>query len=132
MLMDVGLDTGPMLLKHATPSAPMGILPVCDRMALLGAELLAETLDGLRREPSCEPQDDQQSCYAPLLKRGWGDRWGAGSRHSQPGSRVRLAQCGHHLRREPQLFVPAWPAEAERQLFLRRQESRVACGEGRC
>ncbi len=71
MLMDTGLDTGPMLLKRATPiDENEDIVSLHDRMASLGAELLAETLDGLR-EGRIEPQaqDDSLSCYAPLLKK---------------------------------------------------------------
>ena len=71
MLMDVGLDTGPMLLKRATPIAPdEGIGSLHDRMSQLGAELLAETLDGLQAGKIIpEPQNDEASCYAPLLKK---------------------------------------------------------------
>ena len=45
MLMDAGLDTGPMLARRATPIGPdetAGALS--DRLALLGAELLVETV----------------------------------------------------------------------------------------
>ena len=71
MLMDVGLDTGPMLLKKATPIGPdEGIQSLHDRMSQLGAELLGETLDGLKDgQITPQPQDDGQSCYAPLLKK---------------------------------------------------------------
>ena len=71
MLMDVGLDTGPMLLKKATPiDQDEDILCLHDRMSLMGAQLLAETLDGLQAGRIIpEPQDDSQSCYAPLLKK---------------------------------------------------------------
>ena len=71
MLMDVGLDTGPMLLKHATPIAPdEEIQSLHDRMSQLGATLLGETLDALQAGTiTPEPQDDSQSCYAPLLKK---------------------------------------------------------------
>lgn len=71
MLMDVGLDTGPMLLKRVTPiDVDEDITGLHDRMAVLGAELLGETLDGLRAGAIVpEPQDDSQSCYAPLLKK---------------------------------------------------------------
>lgn len=71
MLMDVGLDTGPMLLKQATPIDPNeDISSLHDRMSLLGAELLGRTLDGLfDGSVTPEPQDDAQSCYAPLLKK---------------------------------------------------------------
>jgi methionyl-tRNA formyltransferase len=71
MLMDPGLDTGPMLLKRATPiDENEDILQLHDRMAAMGAELLAETLDGLQAgRLSPEPQDESQTCYAPLLKK---------------------------------------------------------------
>lgn len=71
MLMDVGLDTGPMLLKKVTPLDPdEDILSLHDRMSLLGAQLLGETLDGLKAGQIIpEPQDDSLSCYAPLLKK---------------------------------------------------------------
>jgi methionyl-tRNA formyltransferase len=71
MLMDPGLDTGPMLLRR---SAPIGededILSLHDRMSVMGAELLAETIDG-RRAGRIEPvaQDDSLTCYAPLLRK---------------------------------------------------------------
>lgn len=71
MLMDVGLDTGPMLLKKATPISPEeDIQSLHDRMSQLGAKLLGETLDGLKAGQIVpEAQDDSQSCYAPLLKK---------------------------------------------------------------
>lgn len=71
MLMDVGLDTGPMLLKTSTPIEPEEtITSLHDRMAVMGAELLGKTLDGLQAgRVTAQPQDDSQSCYAPLLKK---------------------------------------------------------------
>jgi len=75
MLMDVGLDTGPMLLKKATPISPdEDIHSLHDRMSTLGAELLGETLDGLKAGLiTPQPQDDSDTCYAPMLKKehGW-------------------------------------------------------------
>lgn len=71
MQMDVGLDTGDMLLKRAIPIDPEeNSSSLHDRLALLGAEALAETLDLLvagRLAP--EKQDDALSCYAPMLKK---------------------------------------------------------------
>lgn len=71
MLMDPGLDTGPMLLKRSTPiDENEDILSLHDRMAKMGAELLAETVDGLKEERlTPETQDDSTTCYAPLLKK---------------------------------------------------------------
>lgn len=71
MLMDVGLDTGDMLVKRSTPigfEETAGGLH--DRLALLGREAMAETLGRLcagTLQP--EPQDDAWSSYAPMLKK---------------------------------------------------------------
>jgi methionyl-tRNA formyltransferase len=71
MLMDVGLDTGPMLLKQNTPIGPdETIFSLHDRMSVLGAALLGETIDQLKNGSiTPETQDDALSCYAPLLKK---------------------------------------------------------------
>lgn len=71
MLMDAGLDTGPMLLRRSTPiDENENIAALHDRMSVMGAELLAETLDGLKAA-SIPPreQDNAISCYAPMLKK---------------------------------------------------------------
>lgn len=71
MQMDVGLDTGDMLLKKSTPIDPDETADeLHDRLMLLGAQTMAETLDLL----SCgalipEKQDDAMTCYAPMLKK---------------------------------------------------------------
>lgn len=71
MLMDEGLDTGAMLLKKTTAIGPEeDTLSLHDRLSLLGAEALSETLDQLANgvlKP--EPQDSSLSCYAPILKK---------------------------------------------------------------
>ena len=71
MLMDSGLDTGPMLLKRSTSlDEDEDIVSLHDRMSVMGAELLAETLDGLYAGAIMpQPQDHAISCYAPLLKK---------------------------------------------------------------
>jgi methionyl-tRNA formyltransferase len=71
MLMDVGLDTGPMLLRKKTPvDENEDIVSLHDRMSAMGAELLSETLDGLAVGTIMpQGQDESQSCYAPMLKK---------------------------------------------------------------
>jgi len=71
MLMDVGLDTGPMLLKRSTPiDGNEDIVSLHDRMSAMGAELLSETLDGLAAGTLVpQGQDGSHSSYAPLLKK---------------------------------------------------------------
>ncbi|MDD2850332.1 MAG: methionyl-tRNA formyltransferase [Desulfuromonadaceae bacterium] len=71
MLMDVGLDTGDMLLTRKTAiDEDENILSLHDRMAVLGAELLAETLDSHASGALVpQAQNDADSCYAPMLKK---------------------------------------------------------------
>lgn len=71
MLMDVGLDTGPMLLKRSTPiDQNEDISSLHDRMSVMGADLLGETLDGLvNGQIKPEQQDDSLTCYASMLKK---------------------------------------------------------------
>lgn len=71
MLMDVGMDTGAMLLKATTP---VGLLDnaetVGERLASLGGELLVETLVKWEKgEITATPQADQEATYAPLIKK---------------------------------------------------------------
>jgi methionyl-tRNA formyltransferase len=71
MQMDVGLDTGDMLLKKTTSIGPdEDAQALHDRLALISAEALAETLDLIasgRLTP--EKQDDRLASYAPMLKK---------------------------------------------------------------
>ncbi len=88
MLMDVGLDTGPMLLKRSTPiDENEDIVALHDRMSVMGSELLSETLDGLLAGTIVpQEQDGSQSCYAAMLKKEDGlMEWGRDARslHNQ-------------------------------------------------
>ncbi|MFA5515810.1 MAG: methionyl-tRNA formyltransferase [Desulfuromonadales bacterium] len=71
MLMEAGLDTGPMLVKKSTPiGAAETAGELSDRLALLGREAMEETLSRLcagTLRP--EVQDDTQSSYAPMLQK---------------------------------------------------------------
>jgi methionyl-tRNA formyltransferase len=71
MLMDVGLDTGDMLLVQRTPlDENEDIVSLHDRMASMGAELLGETIDRLAAGDLIpQPQNSADSCYAPMLKK---------------------------------------------------------------
>lgn len=71
MLMDVGLDTGDMLLVQKTQlDENEDIASLHDRMATMGAELLAETLDRLVIDDLVpHPQNDADSSYASMLKK---------------------------------------------------------------
>lgn len=71
MQMDVGLDTGPMLAKASCPILPTDTgSSLHDRLARLGAELMAEHLEAIlagRLTP--DPQDDAMATYARKLEK---------------------------------------------------------------
>ncbi len=71
MLLDAGLDTGPLLTKRALPLAPDETgQSLHDKLSLLGAELLAQTLPRyLAREIEPQAQDDSLATYAPQIKK---------------------------------------------------------------
>lgn len=77
MLMDEGMDTGPVLTQvreHVRPDDTTGTLT--ERLAHLGADLLVDTLPRWTRgEITPQPQDDTLATYAPALRKeqGWID-----------------------------------------------------------
>jgi methionyl-tRNA formyltransferase len=70
MWMTEGLDEGPVFLRRATPIAPdedAGTLG--ERLAPLGADLLAESLDAIARGAIArEEQDHARATHAPKLR----------------------------------------------------------------
>ncbi|TYT75506.1 methionyl-tRNA formyltransferase [Desulfobotulus mexicanus] len=74
MLMDAGMDTGDILLQRSLAIEPQDTsVEVHDRLSMLGAELILETLEGLG-EGSIQPlpQNSEEATYAPLLKKSHG------------------------------------------------------------
>jgi methionyl-tRNA formyltransferase len=71
MFMDVGMDTGDIILQAAVPITDEDTAgSLSERLAPLGAQLLIRTLDLLARgEAPRRPQDAAQATYAPMLKR---------------------------------------------------------------
>ena len=71
MRIDAGLDTGDMLLKAETGIGPEeNAVELGRRLAVMGADLLVETLEGLREGRIVpEKQDDAQATLAPLLRK---------------------------------------------------------------
>jgi methionyl-tRNA formyltransferase len=69
MYMDEGLDTGDMIAKRSIPITDeddAGTL--FDKLSVLGAELLLETLPLLAEgKAKAEPQRDEEAVYAPML-----------------------------------------------------------------
>jgi len=71
MRIDAGLDTGDMLLKAETEiGRDENAVELGARLAVMGAGLLVETLEGLLGgKIVAEKQDDTQATLAPLLKK---------------------------------------------------------------
>jgi methionyl-tRNA formyltransferase len=100
MRIDAGLDTGDMLLKAETEIGPgETAVELGQRLAMMGADLLVETLAGLaagRIVP--EKQDNEQATYAPLLKKEDGRiDWSARRRRFT----IRCAVCSRGRARRP-------------------------------
>ncbi len=74
MLMDTGLDTGDMLMQIKTPIGENETAgELFDRLALLGAPLLIETVKALENGTAVRtPQDNSKSTYAHMLDRDTG------------------------------------------------------------
>jgi methionyl-tRNA formyltransferase len=69
MQMDAGLDTGGILLQRETEiGAEETTIELMERLALLGADLLSETL-AMLDELVAQPQDDAQATFAPIMKK---------------------------------------------------------------
>lgn len=71
MFMDAGMDTGDVLLSRAEPILPSDTAATLhDRLAIIGANLLVQTLKDLAAR-SLKPmrQDHDSATYAPLLKK---------------------------------------------------------------
>jgi methionyl-tRNA formyltransferase len=139
MLMDVGLDTGPMLLKRALsigPDETAGELH--DRLCVLGGETMAATLQLLLRgELQPEEQDGSQTCYAAMLKKEDGRiNWSQSAQQIHDHIRGLSPWPGTftELNGEPlKLFltrVEAGEGEAGTILAPAADAVRIACGSG--
>ena len=69
MFSDVGIDTGDMLLKRELPiDSDTTVGELHDKMAVLGAKVLKDTLTELKNGTlKRQPQDDSLSSYAPIM-----------------------------------------------------------------
>lgn len=120
MQMERGLDTGPVLLQRSLPILPEDTAgSLHDRLARLGAELLAEGIALLRsgRLPSARPQPADGVVYAHKL--------------DKAEARLDWAQPALLLARRVRAFSP-WPvAEAEvggERLRIHAAEAVSGCG----
>ncbi len=69
MQMDVGLDTGGILLQRETEiGAHETAIELMQRLSLVGADLLSETL-AMRDELTVQPQNDAEATLAPIMRK---------------------------------------------------------------
>lgn len=74
MYMDVGLDTGDMILKDSIEINDMNAGQLYDNLKNMGAQLLKETLALIESgDAPREKQDDSKSSYAPIMNKKLGD-----------------------------------------------------------
>ncbi|HXI41941.1 MAG TPA: methionyl-tRNA formyltransferase [Bryobacteraceae bacterium] len=140
MQITAGLDTGDILLERETEiGSEETAVELGERLSVMGAELLIETLDGLVRSAiTPRKQDDAQASYAPILKKedgaiSWAEP--AGAIHN----RVRglLPWPGAYTRFRGQL-LHIWGARMGRERTSMAPGQvhagpgfQVACGDGR-
>lgn len=74
MFSDVGVDTGPMLLKAEVPlTDEMTSIDLAKALSTVGAKLVIETIEKLMDGTLVAiPQDDSQHTYAPILSKDMG------------------------------------------------------------
>jgi methionyl-tRNA formyltransferase len=71
ILMDEGMDTGPILLSRTVPIDPKDTAAsLQERLAVVGAEVVLETIGELeKKDIRPVPQDESQATYAPPLRK---------------------------------------------------------------
>ncbi len=119
MVMAEGLDTGDMLEQMKTPIGENETADeLYDRLAVIGAETLQVTLRKLESDSLLRtPQDDKESCYAPIL-----DKTLCPIDFTKPASQVHNQIRG----------LSSWPAATTtyKGKRLKVYESRLVSGEG--
>ncbi len=115
MQINAGLDTGDILLERETEIGPEETaLELGERLSMMGAELLIETLDGLVRGAiTARKQDDAQASYAPILRKEDGTiNWSAEAGAIHNRVRGLLPWPGAHTRFRGQL-LHIWRARVD-------------------
>lgn len=140
MRIDAGLDTGPVLLREATPIDEEDTAQsLHDRLAAIGARLIVEALERLERgELSPSPQSTEAASYAAKVEKAeaWID-WSASATqihrrvrafNPTPGAGARLDGIEIKVWRA----VPVRDRDGRPGEILQADDARilVACGEG--
>jgi methionyl-tRNA formyltransferase len=114
MLMDTGIDTGPVLAQRTLPIAPDDTTEtLTPRLAQLGADLLIETLPRwFKGEIEPQPQDESRATAAPMLTKAQG--------------RIDWSQPAELIARQVRAYQP-WPGASTtwrgRLLKIRRAQA---------
>lgn len=115
MLMDVGMDTGAMLLKATTP---IGLLDnaddVAQKLSVIGGDLLIETLHKLQqKEIQPIPQDNAAATYASLIqKQDYGLDWSRSALQLHNQIRGFYPNCITTFRNQPLKITASFPLGA--------------------
>jgi methionyl-tRNA formyltransferase len=142
MKLDAGMDTGDLLLrKEVAIGADETIAELQERLSILGAPLMLETLDLLeRRALRSIPQNPQLATYAPMLKKADGElRWEWSSTqiynrvrafNPWPGTHTSLG--GHRLRIWKARPVEGWIESLPPGTLVHHpsEGAVVTCGQG--
>ncbi len=140
MRIDAGLDTGDILLMRETSiSRGETAIELGARLAIMGADLLVETLEGLREGAIVpRPQDSSQATLAPILRKEDGViHWNlpASEVYNRvrgfvpwPGACTRFRGEGLHVWRAAVAELSS--AGPPGSLFVRGRRVLVACGGG--
>ena len=95
MLMDEGVDTGPMLLSESVPIGPDETTPsLADRLASVGGDLMVRTLRGLEDGSLVPRPQPDDGVLAPRLEKSDG--------------RLRLSETASQIERRFRAYQP-WP-----------------------
>ncbi len=115
MLMDAGMDTGPMLMEE---TIPIGLLDnawdVAEKLSALSAELIPTTLQKLQQQMiRPQPQDDARSSYAPLLQKAdYLLNWEKPAKTLHDQIRGFYPNCASQFRAEPLKIIATVPLGA--------------------
>lgn len=142
MLMDPGMDTGPMLLKERMPILPTDTAEdLAARLAPLGGRLLVETIVGLRNGTITPiAQDDSQATPAPILKKedgalDWRSEATAIANRIRgmtpwPGAYTYYGEERWQIWRAQSAYTGCATAEPGAILEAAKEAIRIACGKG--
>jgi len=142
MLMDPGLDTGPILLRETVPILPTDTAgDLAARLAPIGGKLLVQTIIGLKNGTVTPiPQNHAHATLAPLLKKedgmiNWKDEASALANRIRgltpwPGAHTSCGEERWQLWRAQAAPVGCTEAEPGTILEVTKDALRVATGKG--